>query len=80
MGPTAGPMRLRGAGKAAVTSVKGCGVAAAEDMDEEEEANDVVLVRLPFLQPPPMGMFLNVPPCVQYLLHVLQKYLGCERL
>ena len=33
-----------------------------------------------FRHPPPTGMFLRVPPLVQYLLQVLQKYLGWERL
>lgn len=29
-----------------------------------------------FLEPPPTGTFLKEPPSVQYLLQVLQKYLG----
>ena len=33
-----------------------------------------------FLEPPPTGTFLRDPPSVQYLLQVLQKYLGCVRL
>ena len=42
----------------------------------EQEAEDLLF----FLEPPPTGMFLRVPPSVQYLLQVLQKYLGCVRL
>lgn len=33
-----------------------------------------------FLEPPPTGTFLRDPPSVQYLLQVLQKYLGWVRL
>ena len=44
---------------------------AAEDADEEEE-DDLLF----FLDPPPTGTFLRDPPSVQYLLQVLQKYLG----
>ncbi|KAJ0910320.1 hypothetical protein HanRHA438_Chr06g0251061 [Helianthus annuus] len=40
------------------------------------EENDLLF----FLEPPPTGTFLRDPPSVQYLLQVLQKYLGCERL
>lgn len=61
---------------------------------DEEETNDVVVVVvveeeelakeeedfLFFLEPPPTGTFLKDPPSVQYLLQVLQKYLGWVRL
>lgn len=42
----------------------------------EEEEVDLLF----FLEPPPTGTFLRDPPSVQYLLQVLQKYLGCVRL
>lgn len=49
------------------------GAAAADegkiDGDEDEDL-------LFFLEPPPTGTFLRDPPRVQYLLQVLQKYLG----
>jgi hypothetical protein len=44
--------------------------------EDEEEADDLLF----FLEPPPTGIFLREPPSVQYLLQVLQKYLGCVRL
>lgn len=44
-----------------------------EGEDEEEEEDED---RLFFREPPPTGTFLRVPPSVQYLLQVLQKYLG----
>lgn len=42
-------------------------------------AGDFELVDLLLLflrHPPPTGTFLNAPPLVQYLLHVLQKWRG----
>lgn len=57
-----------------------------EDDDEVDEEEDevveelVMILFLFFLEPPPTGMFLRDPPSVQYLLQVLQKYLGCVRL
>lgn len=53
------------------------GEVAAEEGAEEEDDEETFLF---FLHPPPTGMFLRVPPLVQYLLQVLQKYLGWERL
>lgn len=53
------------------------------EMEREEEEDKEVVVeeeRLFFLEPPPTGMLRRDPPSVQYLLHVLQKYLGWERL
>lgn len=47
------------------------------DEDGVDDENDDLLF---FLEPPPTGMFLRDPPSVQYLLQVLQKYLGCVRL
>ncbi|KAG0449504.1 hypothetical protein HPP92_027263 [Vanilla planifolia] len=47
-----------------------------EKEEEEEEEEDLLF----FLEPPPTGTFLRDPPSVQYLLHVLQKYLGWLRL
>ena len=51
---------------------------ACADADDGGGADGVDL--LFFLEPPPTGTFLREPPSVQYLLHVLQKYLGWERL
>lgn len=45
--------------------------------EDEEKAEEGLLF---FLEPPPTGMFLREPPSVQYLLQVLQKYLGWLRL
>lgn len=47
-----------------------------EELAAAEEDDDLLF----FLEPPPTGMFLRDPPSVQYLLQVLQKYLGCVRL
>jgi hypothetical protein len=44
-----------------------------EGVDDEELMEDDLLF---FLEPPPTGTFLRDPPAVQYLLQVLQKYLG----
>ena len=62
-------------------------VGDVDKVEEEEELEEVVVVveeeeegLLFFLEPPPTGMFLKEPPSVQYLRHVLQKYLGCVRL
>lgn len=51
-------------------------VAAATAAEDDVE----VVIFLFFLEPPPTGTFLRDPPSVQYLLQVLQKYLGCVRL
>lgn len=45
-------------------------------IEGEVEEEDLLF----FLEPPPTGTFLRVPPSVQYLLQVLQKYLGWLRL
>lgn len=47
------------------------------DEDGVDDKDDDLLF---FLEPPPTGMFLRDPPSVQYLLQLLQKYLGCVRL
>ena len=46
--------------------------------DDDDDAE--LWIFLFFLEPPPTGTFLRDPPSVQYLLQVLQKYLGCVRL
>jgi len=59
--------------------------------DDDDEDDEAVIPPAPapaaaeetflfFLEPPPTGTFLRDPPSVQYLLQVLQKYLGCVRL
>ena len=56
--------------------------ASVKELQEEEEmavAEDMEDL-LFFLEPPPTGTFLSDPPSVQYLLQVLQKYLGWVRL
>lgn len=42
--------------------------------------SDALFALLFFLQPPPTGTLRRAPPFVQYLLQVLQKWRGCERL
>ena len=54
--------------------------AAGEGLDDVVDDDDDGVDLLFFLEPPPTGMFLKDPPSVQYLLQVLQKYLGWERL
>ena len=47
-------------------------ILAAEDDDDTDDEEDRLFRR----EPPPTGTFLRDPPLVQYLLQVLQKYLG----
>lgn len=54
-----------------------------DEFDDDDDREILVLLLIVvdedllfFLEPPPTGMFLRDPPSVQYLLHVLQKYLG----
>ena len=52
-------------------------VDVVDDVDVDVDDDDDLLF---FREPPPTGTFLSEPPSVQYLLQVLQKYLGCVRL
>jgi len=49
-------------------------------LDEAAEAEEEEEWRLFFLDPPPTGTLRRDPPSVQYLLQVLQMYLGWVRL